>query len=223
MKSKLAVVTGYVKIPNHPRSDEEYQRLGAKLLEITAAPVHVLRHGLDRCWLTPPVKDLAVTHATGDNPRKNTLAYHIVQHQKTKWLVDVSEMDHAADVLVWIDYGVFSQPGITVDVIDAFLLRVAAAEEDKICIPGAWERQAISWPNEPYWRFCGSSMIMPAVDARTFHEAVRSVTLERIATNNFVTWEINDWAAVERQGTPPIRWYLGDHNESQFTNYGKHR
>ena len=31
---KVAVVTGYVPIPDHPRPDEEYRRLGQLLLEV---------------------------------------------------------------------------------------------------------------------------------------------------------------------------------------------
>lgn len=219
VKSKLVVVTGYVKIPNHPRSDGEYQRLGARLLEISTPPV-VFLDGLSDCWLTPLVRNIGVgvDHSVGDNRRKNSLDYHIVQHQKTAWLVDAAKMIPAADILVWIDYGIFSQPGITVGVIDDFLRRLEDADERQICIPGAWRRSNLS-DRTPDWHFCGSSMIVPRAHALAFHDAVMNATINRIASTNRVTWEINDWTVVEAAGVLPIRWYQGDHNETQFTNY----
>lgn len=216
LDTKLVVVTGYVQIPDHPRSSQQYDLLGAQLAQLHAAPIHVFRCELKDCWLDEHVRDRHVEHAIADNPKKNTLAYHIVQHQKTAWLLQALEMDPSVDVLVWIDYGVFSQPGITVPVIDDFLRRVRARPE--FAIPGAWEQSSgsIEWPD---WRFCGSSFVVPRNFVRKFHDAVREVTLERLTTGR-VTWEVNDWAEVERRKMLPIRWYKADHNQTQFTNYG---
>ncbi len=215
--SNAVVVTGFVKIPGHPRTDEEYDRLGARLRELHSAPVRVFRDVLEDCWLHKHVHDRPVDHAVGDNPKKNSLAYHVVQHQKTAWLVSALETNPSADVLVWLDYGVFHQPGVTVDVVDAFLRRVRAREE--ISIPGCFTPTATSSIDWPDWRFCGSSLVVPRDLVISFHEAVRAVTLERLAKTGRVTWEVNDWAEVERRKMVPIRWYKADHNATQFTNY----
>jgi len=218
---KSTIVTGYVRIPDHPRSADEYHRLAANLRRV-GAPTRTFMSEVGRCWLSTFVRDKTITHAVDDNPRKNTLDYHIVQHQKTAWLATAAEFGPAADVLVWMDYGIFHQPGITVDVIDEFLRRIEAADKiDEICIPGAWERSS-GYADSPDWRFCGSSMIMPRAHARTFHEAVKDVTLSRLAATNHVTWEVNDWAVVESLKVLPIRWYKADHNQTQFTNW-RHR
>jgi len=222
----VVVVTGYVRLPDHPRGHEEYERLGALLGELRGAPVLPFRCSLEDCWLDEHTRDRDVAHAVADNPRKNTRAYHVVQHQKTAWLLQAREIEPRADVLVWLDYGIFHQPGVTSRVIDDFLRAVHS--RPVFAIPGAWERVvepttgrvlssgAADWPD---WRFCGSSLVVPGDLVRGFHEAVRSVTLERLVRDNYLTWEVNDWAEVERRGSLPIRWYKADHDQTQFTNY----
>ena len=74
------------------------------------------------------------THSVADNPKKNSLAYHIVQAQKTEWLVCGAMVDPMADVFFWIDYGIFHVPGVTSHIIREFLKR--ANNEQTIAIPG---------------------------------------------------------------------------------------
>lgn len=214
------VVTGYVEIPGHPRGHEEYDRLGARLRNLRAAPLRVFRSELEDCWLHQHVRDASVEHAVADNPKKNTLAYHVVQHQKTAWLLQALKADPWAEVLVWIDYGIFHQPGITADAIDAFLSR--AREETAIAIPGCWEKaravDAIDLTT-PCWRFCGSTMICHRQHLAALDAAIREDVTTRLHATNHVSWEVNAWARVELGGTLPIRWYRGDHNQTQFTEY----
>ncbi len=223
---RVVVVTGYVEIPGHPRGRAEYDRLASRFADLRAALVLLSRDAIDGCWLYEHVRGPDIRHAVSDNPAKNSIAFHVVQHQKTKWLIDVAEEHPEAEVLVWIDYGIFHQPGVTVDVIDAFLRRVRSDAE--IAMPGAWEpwewevrsKGAAQWPAEwPDWRFCGSSLVVARELVHPLHDAVRAVTLERLARDRYVTWEVNDWAEVDRRGVLPIRWYRADHDQTQFTNY----
>ena len=213
---ELIVVTGYVEIPGHPRSREEYDRFGEQLCSLSEAPVRVLRRPLEDCWLDEHVRGKRVEHATADNPAKNTLADHTVQHQKTAWLLEALETEPSAEVLVWIDYGIFHQPGITVKVIDEFLRRVRGCST--LAIPGCWPHARRMF-HSPDWRFCGSSLVAPRAHVHPFHEAVRDVTLERLSTTNRVTWEVNDWAEVDHRRLVPIQWYPANHDQTQFTNY----
>jgi FkbM family methyltransferase len=176
----------------------------------------VFRCALEDCWLYDHVRDRRVDHTVADNPKKNSLAYHVVQHQKTAWLVSALETNPLADVLVWLDYGIFHVPGVTADVIDDFLGRVAARCE--IAIPGCHVVSSASI-DSPDWRFCGGSLVVPRELVLAFHEAVREVTLERLAKTGRVTWEVNDWAEVERRKLLPIRWYKAGHDATMFTNY----
>jgi hypothetical protein len=216
---KITIVTGYVPIPGHPRAEAEYERLGEQLRQIRGAPLRVFRCKLEDCWLWEHVTDRKVQHAVADNPAKNSVAYHVVQHQKTAWLLQALDTD-AADVFVWIDYGISHQSGVTAAVIDEFLLRVRRSSE--IVLPGGWERaegaNEVDW-RFPNWRFCGCSLVVPRGLVRPFHEAVRQVTLERLSVCGQLTWEINDWAEVERRKMLPMRWYRATHNQTQFTNY----
>ena len=217
------VVTGYVEIPNHPRGATTYDQLGQQLGALREAPIRPFRGTIEDCWLHQAARIAmaggSVEHATGDNPVKNTLAYHSVQHQKTAWLQEAVRTDRRADVVVWLDYGILHQPGVTIEIIDAFLRRVREKEFlEEVAIPGAWARSSRAI-DQPDWRFCGSATIVPRYLVRSFHQAVLDVTLERLAKTGRVTWEINDWAVVESLGLLPIRWYAANHDQTQFTNY----
>jgi hypothetical protein len=217
----IRVVTGFVPIPDHPRSAAEYARLAENLRQIRAAPLTTFEATIDQCWLHAPARQARATHAEGDNPLKNTLAYHVVQHQKTEWLRIAAEMFPDDPVFVWIDNGMFSQPGHSVPLIDAFLDR--ARHERAISAPGCWDtRTAAAYGTEenyPSWRFCGSVLVAHRDHVKTFADAVRAVTLERLARARHVTWEVNDWSRVEAGGTCSIRWYRADHDQTQFTAY----
>ena len=218
--AKTLVVTGYVDIPGHPRSHHEYDRLGARLRELRGAALRFFPSALKDCWLDEYVRGRYVAHAFADNPKKNSLAYHVVQHQKTAWMLQALQTDSWAEVVVWIDYGIFHQPGVSVDVIDAFLAHVGS--ERAISIPGCWEKSrsldAIDLTN-PCWRFCGSTIVCHRSMLATFDAAIREDVIARLAATNHVSWEVNAWARVELGDKLPIRWYRGDHNQTQFTGY----
>ena len=208
------VVTGFVPIPDHPNA-RRAESLGVKLAEITAAPIHAFRCEIAECWLAQVNLD-GVAHSTGDNPRKNTMAYHIAQHQKTAWIAQVAS-EHEADLIVWIDYGICHIAGITPSIIDDFLRRLDRGNK-LIRIPGIWQQEERT-DAYPDWRFCGGVLVMPRVHAAAFHVAVQDATLSRIKKSSNVTWEVNDWAVVERQQILPIHWYQADHDVTMFTGY----
>lgn len=214
---RVVVVTGYVEIPGHPRNRETYDRLGAQLAELQGASVRLFRCELTECWLDEQLRGRLVEHAIADNPKKNTLAYHVVQHQKTAWLLRALETDPWAEVLVWIDYGIFHQPGIAVEMIEAFLSR--AQEETAIAIPGCWERASSIDMVNPCWRFCGSTLVCHRRHLEAFDAAIRKDVLARLNATNYVSWEVNAWARVELGDTLPIRWYRANHDQTQFTGY----
>ena len=216
---KLKVVTGYVPIPRHPRPSSWYGAHGEKFKELALVPVHPFYNRLEECWLkrfldTLPFK---VTHSEGDNPAKNTLAYHIVQHQKFNWLVHASFADPQPDVFVWMDYGIFgSIPGVTATVILDFLDRVRA---DDFAVPGCWPFRPDIPDEFPSWRFCGGLMIVPREYIQRLFHAVRYNTRGHIDLTRNVSWEVNTLARIERDADLPFRWYLADHDGSMFGNY----
>jgi hypothetical protein len=220
----IVVVTGYVPIPRHPRSQAEYEKLGRRLLE-TDIPVLQIEAKLEECWLARHLRwrGTPCTHSVGDNPRKNTLAYHIVQAQKTDWLLETALFMPQASVLVWVDLGIFHLSGVTSEIIRQFVLR--ARGERTIAIPGCWDRRHghdDAWPN---WRFCGGVMVVPRQYAAALDVAMKREYIDNLSKTNRVTWEVNVLAQVEQRNPDlPIWHYHADHDASIFENYqpGEH-
>jgi hypothetical protein len=214
---KCKIITGYVPIVGHPRNAQTYGDLGEKLAEIRACPVKAYYNQISQCWMHPFVDRLKFkpTHSQGDNPEKNSLHYHMVQHQKTEWLFHASLEDKEPDVFVWIDYGVFHLPGVTKDVIEDFISRLA---KDDLAIPGCWERRKVS-DDSPCWRFCGSVLVCPRPLTQSLDWFVKKEAKRRLLLTKNISWEVNTWARVEKFSPLPIRWYSADHNETLFTNY----
>jgi hypothetical protein len=220
----ITVVSAYVPIPDHPRSEEEYDCLGEKLLMIDHR-VLFAKGDLQHCWLYSHLKefyDLDTAHfsySIADNPKKNSLWYHIVQAQKTLWLRFAAQMDPFSDVFVWIDYGIFHVRGVTARIIDSFLER--AESERAIAIPGCWEKDRYPYDdNHPYWRFCGGVMVVPRELIVPFDVAMREEYVRWLDLTRNISWEVNTLARLEeRDPYFPVWWYKADHDSSLFTNY----
>lgn len=215
---KVKLVTGYVPIPNHPRTAKEYGELGEKLSGVPV-PKKAYYDQFQNLWLSKyilhlPFKPRPSEH---DNPAKNTTIYHCVNHQKTTWLVQAADEDPSADVLVWIDYGIFHLPGVCNQAIYEFCEKL---DDKAIYAPGCWDKPDVIEAAYPCWRFCGSVLAVPRklVDVLDFN--VRVQARQHISKTKNVEWEVNTWARVEqsRQAKLPWRWYKADHDVSMFTN-----
>jgi hypothetical protein len=160
------------------------------------------------------------SYSIADNPQKNSLAYHIVQAQKTEFLEVASYVDPLADVFVWIDYGIFHVPGVTREIIDTFLDR--ADSERAIAIPGCWEKDQYPYfDHHPYWRFCGGVMVVPRRFIGPFNEAMKDQYISWLQETGNISWEVNTLARLEREDPGfPVWWYGPcDHNKTMFTKY----
>jgi hypothetical protein len=220
----ITVVTAFVPIPGHPRSEAEYVELGNKLLDIEHHVVFA-RGDVQHCWLYGYLKneyDLDTAHfsySIADNPQKNSLAYHIIQAQKTEWLEIALHADPFADVFVWIDFGIFHVPGVTKEIIDAFLDR--ADRESAIAIPGCWEKNKYPYnDNWPYWRFCGGVMVVPRHLVEPFNISMKHEYVRWLSETGNISWEVNTLTRLERRDPNfPVWWYKADHDQTLFTNY----
>lgn len=212
------IVTGYVPLENHPRSAETYHALGERLMAIP--DTYLCEGWLDDCWLYEALVGQRCIHKVGDNPQKNTLGYHIVQHQKTEWLMQAAALHDDADPLIWVDYGVFGLPGMTDQAISAFMIRIALHKPELVIVPGCWAKQARWNDNVPCWRFCGTVLICPRDCVGVLDGLVKLNTKQRLRREHTVTWEVNTWAHVEHMCPEIFGWYKADHNASLFLNYG---
>lgn len=217
---KVKLVTGYVPIPGHPRGAEEYGELGERLGKVLAYK-KAFYADIRACWLYKMVGKMImpqrVGHSVGDNPRKNTMAYHIVNHQKTEWMAEAAREDPGPDIFVWMDYGILRIPGITEEGIREFLQNVNAKD---IAIPGCWPRGPID-EKQVCWRFCGGIWVCPRKYIFDFDKAVKDEMRTHLANTRNVSWEVNTWARVEQLDLVdlPIRWYQADHNQTMLTGY----
>ena len=162
----VMLVSGYVHIEGHPRPPEEYENLFNKLVEVTSLienPIYFMQHDIDDCWLFQFLRwsKLSPTHSVADNPKKNSLAYHIVNHQKLVWMCQAAHARPHVDVFAWIDAGILSVPGVTIEDI-AYAVNAAKGEKT-IAIPGCWGApEAMLCPDsEVNWRFCGGFFTCP--------------------------------------------------------------
>lgn len=213
----VCIVSGYVPIPNHPRGPEEYGALGEKL---GAVPRHKKAFYMkpQDTWVMKMIRQnkWVPTHSEGDNPAKNSLLYHAVNHEKTAWIAQAAEERPEADVLVWIDYGIFRLPGVTSEAICDFIDRV---DDKHLYIPGCWDASPETPDAFPSWRFCGSILACPRNYAILLDLNVRRVFRDHLWSTRNVDWEVNTWARVEASHRLPIHWYKADHDVSLFTNF----
>ena len=215
-KLKLKVVTGYIPIQDHPRSAAEYGALGEQLAALKA-PIQPFYGNVTSTWMFTMVQNLPFgpTWSVADNPQKNTLAYHCVQHQKFQWLFDAAKMDPVPDTFIWLDYGICHVPGVNTGVINDFL---ADVRREDFAIPGCHSRADIR-DDVPCWRFCGGLFVVPREYIGPLKNFVQAMSLLHCSATKNITWEVNTLARVEQTDKLPIRWYQADHNQTMFTNY----
>jgi hypothetical protein len=196
----VTVVTGYVPLPCSHRSREEYESLGSRLMALCDNAV-AFRCRLEDCWLYQDGMEMG---------GKDSGAYHVVNHQKSKWLVDVSAVT-TLQTLLWIDFGAMHNKELTETVVKDFLAAVEKSPPSKITTPsamtGSWDRP------DPCWMFLGTVLAMPACEAQWFHE---QCIAERAAPT---TWEVNTWAAVREKHPDKFSLYQANHDHTLMTGY----
>jgi hypothetical protein len=219
----IAVVTGFVPIPDHPRREEEYRWLGEKLMSarISNSVCMFAETRVKDCWLYKYLewRNQEFTHSVSDNPQKNSPAYHIVQAQKTEFLLDAATSNLAADVFVWFDFGIYHLKGLNDQIIADFLER--AQYEQAIAIPGCWDKGYTYNELHPCWRFCGGVWVVPRRHIIALDVAMKSQYIRHIERTNNLVWEVSILAELEKERPDlPIWWYGPcDHDSSMFTKY----
>jgi hypothetical protein len=210
------VVSGYVPIPQHPRTAAEYGALGEALFKPLAeagVEAKVYFDTVRDCWLhkhLPPCSP-----AMADNPAKNTIAYHVTQHQKFGWLLKAAIECPHVDTFVWLDFGLIHVPGITPKLVLDFLGRI---KKDDFAIPGCWTKEQMMLNDMfPCWRFCGGVLIVPRATVARLYKVIKANVLKHTRKTGVLSWEVNSLARTESKLSP--RWYYADHNATLLENY----
>jgi len=187
------IVTGFIPLPGHPKSNR-YLELGQRLLDLglptdlyTTAGVadnlvvgpNVMQRytALNSCWVLPLAEQHKPDLPPTDNPTKDTVAFHTVQLQKSRWLA-WSSQERAANTFVWIDFGILHVPGITEQVILDFYERLRGSKLDKIGMPSIWPMTPSSLIpyTRPNWFCAGGLLVMPDYLAGWFDALVTNHT-----------------------------------------------
>lgn len=213
---RTKIVTGYIPIPNHTRGPQEYGDLGEKLGGVPV-PKKAFYMRLEDTWMRKFIDKAKFVprSSESDNPHKNSLAYHCVNHMKSTWLVQAADEDPDADVLVWVDYGIFRLPGVNNQSIYEFIEKL---DDRAIYAPGCMSRPDVIESVHPCWRFCGSVLAVPRTMVDQFDYECRVAARQHITNTRNVEWEVNTWARVEAKTKLPIHWYKADHDVSLFNN-----
>lgn len=212
--ARACLVTGYVRLDLPNRSHDEYQRLGGQLVgaaESGGHEVQAIRGTVENCWHWHLSNGAELP---AGNPGKDTREFHAVQHQKTAWVAE-SANHTGAEIIVWMDYGLLHVPGVTADMVPAFLERAAAsAPRDRIGMASIWgaPRRIPDWRSVEWW-CAGGVFTVPRSMAFAWHDAiVDRATALRAAGH--VTWEVNTWATAWARWNNVVRPWLCDHNET---------
>jgi hypothetical protein len=228
---RALAITGFVKDPFKARhlTQDACRDLGDRLKAALPGRIHAFDYGwtLDSCWAYPLLQanpDLAPSCASppadrfatpGDMVRSN-----IVLMQRYHWMALAAKLYPDVDVFAWIEYTVLKQSGVTESVLVSFVDELERQPCDAVTLPGCWPKSPIN-DAEAHWRFVGSCWVCPRDLAQRVYQAVRDVVEMRTRITGQLSWDMNSMAYVELLDILPIRWYPANHDETQFTNYGR--
>jgi hypothetical protein len=207
-------VTGYIRLDLPNRSHDEYRRLGQQLVGAAEADGHELQTfggTAEDCW---HYHLSAGAELPLGNPGKDSREFLAVQHQKTAWVAEAANHTDA-EILVWMDYGLLHVPGITADMVPAFLERAAAlAPRDRVGMASIWgpPRRIPDWRSVEWW-CAGGVFTVPRSMAFAWHDAVVDRAVAMRAAGH-VTWEVNTWATAWARCNNVVQPWLCDHNET---------
>jgi hypothetical protein len=141
-----------------------------------------------------------------------------VLHERFHWLLRAHHLHPEVETWVWLEPTIFKQRGITHELVQQFLQDVETHPVDAISLPGIWPKMAINDPIN-HWRFAGSCWVCPAKYAHDVYYTARDLVHLRTRCTNRLCWDNSSWSYLELLNVLPMRWYPGNHDETQMTGY----
>lgn len=228
-KIKAMAVTGFVPnaFPAKHLSEQQCRDYGNRLK--TACGDKICAFDIDetiyKCWAYPFLRDNHDLLPSDINPPKDRYAEpkhaaisNIILLQRYEWMRLAKEKYPDVDVFAWIEYTVLKQRNVTEEVISNFMETIENNYHDAISLPGMWDKKPID-DRFAHWRFAGSCWVCPSKHIDDVAKAVKTVATLRTQLTGRLSWDMNTMAFVELLDILPIRWYYGNHDESQFTNF----
>lgn len=224
---KVRPFNGYVKdaFPaKHQTHDQMVKWMSD--LRMAAPELHTFYDTLDDCWAWQMVRNSPHQIWSADHPGEPSDRYadpmdatksQCLLHQRFQWADRMATM-YPEDTLVWLEPTIFKQRGIAEHHVQRFLREIEEHPFDAISLPGMWDKQPIV-PEINHWRFAGSTFVIPAKYAHDAYQAARSITALRMEYTGRICWDNSTWSYIELLNLLPIRWYRGNHDETQLTGY----
>lgn len=225
----VVAVTGFVPdaFPARHLSPEQFAGLGQRLRDALGSRLVVHERAWGDCWAAEMVRRIPDLLPSCANPPADRFATpgdmvrsNVVLLERFRWLAETTATLGPGDTVVWIEWSILKQAGVTPEILRAFLDAVERDPPAAITGPGCWPLSPID-DREAHWRFVGSCLVVPARLAGDLYSAVVGVVLTRTATTRRLSWDMNSLAYVELLGVLPFAWYPAGHDETQFTRYGE--
>jgi glycosyltransferase involved in cell wall biosynthesis len=137
---------------------------------------------------------------------KDTREFLLLQNAKLDLLSDARELEDSTH-FAWIDFSVMK----VVHDADRFFEQLREIKLPNGCVlaPGCWNKDAQPAEDNVNWRFCGGFLLVD----RDCLTSIVAKHHEVFAKLPLLTWEVNVWAEMEREGQR-FDWYKADHDDS---------
>lgn len=140
----------------------------------------------------------------------NTREYMLIQNAKTEFVFRASQLNpFRTSWFAWIDFGiyhVFKTPEHTL----ARIRSLSPPATPCLRTAGIWTSLPEDIRTGICWRYAGGFFLAHASLIPRFHNEVL-LSVQRHLPH--LTWEVNTWAEIERDGFP-LGWFLGSHDDT---------
>lgn len=227
--NKVGVFNGFVRDPFNVihqtpgQMQEWYDKLRDSVPDVTT----MTEARLEDCWAYDMVHRIGSPVYSADHPNEprdryltptDALRSQILLHQRFYWLSKIAQKRPEIDTWCWIEGTVFKQRGVTKEVIQRFVRDVTEFPFAAISLPGVWPKQPIK-DEVNHWRFVGSTWVCPKQYVLPLFNTVLDVVMLRTRLTKRLCWDNSTLSYIELLNVLPMRWYPGNHDETQFTNY----
>lgn len=185
---------------------------------------------IEQCWaydMVTRINTLANPVWSADYPNspadryaspQDALLSQILLCQRFEWLADAAEYDKTTEVWAWVEPTIFKQRGITQEVVLQFLEDLYRYPVDAISLPGVLPKMPVV-DRINHWRFAGSAWVCPAKYAKVVSETMKDLITMRTRLTHRLCWDNSSWSYLELLNVLPLRWYPGNHDETQLSGY----
>lgn len=223
---KVRAFNGFVPdaFPAKHQSMQQMEAWRSQLREAT--DVLELQTSIEHCWAYDAAEKFGPLYSA-DHPHEPADRYatprdavisQCVLHQRFFWVTQAVLIDPSVDIWAWIEPTIFKQRGVTAAVIQQFIEDIEDHPVDAISLPGVWDKRPVVAPVN-HWRFCGSAWVCPRKYAESAFRVAMVLTAMRADLTKRICWDNSTWSYIELLNVLPMRWYPGNHDETQLTGY----